>query len=75
MLAKSTLIAGDPDTVGEELQRALGYGLDGLTVDLPVNGYITEWIALLAEIVDKILCPPDHELNRRTTSSRRFANL
>ena len=56
-VARSALITGDPDTVGETLQRAVDYGLDGLTVDLPVNGHITERIELLAEIVDKILPP------------------
>jgi alkanesulfonate monooxygenase SsuD/methylene tetrahydromethanopterin reductase-like flavin-dependent oxidoreductase (luciferase family) len=52
---KKALITGDPDTVGEILQDAVASGLDGLAVDLPVNGHNTERIALLAEIVDKIL--------------------
>ena len=53
--AKGALITGDPDTVGEILQDAVAAGLDGLTVDLPVNGHNPERIALLAEIANKIL--------------------
>ncbi|MDG2336160.1 MAG: LLM class F420-dependent oxidoreductase [Myxococcota bacterium] len=53
--AKAALITGDPDTVGEILQDAVAHGLDGLTVDLPINGHNTERIELLAEVVDKIL--------------------
>ena len=54
-VAKKTLISGDADTVGEILQDAVGMGLDGITVDLPVNGHNPERIALLAEIANKIL--------------------
>ena len=54
-MAKQSLITGDPDTVGEILQDAVAKGLDGLAVDLPVNGHNPERIALLAEIVDGIL--------------------
>ncbi len=53
--AKNVLISGDPDTVGEILQDAVGKGLDGITVDLPANGHNPERIALLAEIANKIL--------------------
>ena len=52
--AKGALITGDPDTVGEILQDAVSKGLDGLTVDLPINGHRTERIELLAEVVNKI---------------------
>ena len=38
-MAKSMLVFGDPDTVGEHLQAVMDAGLDGLTVDLPVNGH------------------------------------
>ncbi len=53
--AKGALITGDPDTVGEILQDAVAAGLDGLTVDLPVNGHNPERIELLGEIANKIL--------------------
>ena len=35
--------------------RAVAKGLDGLTVDLPVNGHDPERIALLGEIAGKVL--------------------
>ena len=53
--AKGALITGDPDTVGEILQNAVAAGLDGLAVDLPVNGHNPERIELLGEIANKIL--------------------
>jgi F420-dependent oxidoreductase-like protein len=52
---KGALITGDPDSVGEILSDAVAMGLDGLTVDLPVNGHDPERIALLGEISNKIL--------------------
>jgi F420-dependent oxidoreductase-like protein len=52
---KGALITGDPDGVGEILSDAVAMGLDGLTVDLPVNGHDPERIALLGEISNKIL--------------------
>ena len=55
--AQGALISGDPDTVGEILQNAVASGLDGLTVDLPVNGHNLERIELLAQIVDQIIPP------------------
>ena len=54
-LAKQQLIFGDPDTVGEVLADAIGMGLDGITVDLPINGHLTERIELLGEIANKAL--------------------
>jgi F420-dependent oxidoreductase-like protein len=53
--AKGALITGDPDTVGEILENAVSKGLDGLAVDLPVNGHNTERIELLGQIANKIL--------------------
>ena len=52
---RNRLIFGDPDSVGEVLSRAIETGLDGITVDLPVNGHLTERIALLGEIAHKAL--------------------
>lgn len=49
-MAKGILVFGDPDTVGERLQACIDAGLDGLTLNLPVNGHKTERIALLGEI-------------------------
>ncbi len=49
-MAKSILVFGDADTVGEQLQTVMDAGLDGLTVDLPVNGHNLDRIALLGDI-------------------------
>ncbi len=49
-MAKSILVFGDADTVGEQLQATMDAGLDGLTVDLPVNGHNLDRVALLGEI-------------------------
>jgi len=52
---RSALVFGDPDSVGEALAHAVSLGLDGLTVDLPVNGDDVERVALLGEIGLKAL--------------------
>jgi F420-dependent oxidoreductase-like protein len=49
-MARKMLIFGDRDTVGERIAEAVGMGLDGITVDLPINGHDPERIALLGEI-------------------------
>ena len=49
-MAKSILVFGDPDTVGEQLQTVMDTGLDGLTLNLAANGHKPERIALLGEI-------------------------
>ena len=54
-MLKDRLIYGDPDTVGEKLSDAVSKGLDGITVDLPVNGHNVERIELLGEISRKVL--------------------
>ena len=52
---RDALIFGDADTVGEQLDEAVGKGLDGITVDLPVNGDDVERVALLGEIGRKVV--------------------
>jgi len=54
-MLKDRLIYGDPDTVGEKLSDAVSKGLDGITVDLPVNRHNLERIELLGEISRKVL--------------------
>ena len=54
-MVRQTLIFGDADSVGEQLADAISLGLDGMTVDLPVNGHNPERVALLAEIAHKAL--------------------
>jgi F420-dependent oxidoreductase-like protein len=54
-MLRERLIFGDPDTVGEKLSEAVSQGLDGITVDLPINGHNVERIELLGEIARKVL--------------------
>ena len=54
-MVRKTLIFGDADTVGERIAEAVGKGLDGITVDLPINGHDPDRVALLAEIALKAL--------------------
>ena len=54
-MVRKVLIFGDADTVGERIAEAVGMGLDGVTVDLPVNGHNTERVELLGEIALKAL--------------------
>jgi F420-dependent oxidoreductase-like protein len=54
-MARKSLIFGDPDTVGERIEKEVSMGLDGITVDLPVNGHDVERVALLGEIALKVL--------------------
>ncbi len=54
-MARKALLFGDADSVGEKIEEAVGKGLDGITVDLPVNGHKTERIELLGEIALRAL--------------------
>jgi len=54
-MIRKVLIFGDADTVGERIAEAVGMGLDGITVDLPVNGHNLDRVALLGEIAQKAL--------------------
>jgi alkanesulfonate monooxygenase SsuD/methylene tetrahydromethanopterin reductase-like flavin-dependent oxidoreductase (luciferase family) len=54
-MIRGRLIFGDADTVGEILTESIGLGLDGITVDLPINGHNLERIELLGEISLKAL--------------------
>jgi len=49
-MIRKVLIFGDADSVGERIAEAYGMGLDGITVDLPVNGHKTERVELLGKI-------------------------
>ena len=53
--AKQFLIFGDPDTVGEKLEQSMSMGLDGLTINLPVNGHDVDRVALLGEVANAAL--------------------
>ncbi len=49
-MVRKALIYGDADSVGERIAEAVALGLDGITVDLPVNGHKTERVELLGQI-------------------------
>ena len=50
------LVLGDPDTIGEFVQRRIvEVGLDGLVVNLPANGHELEAIALAGQVLGKAL--------------------
>ncbi len=54
-MLRKALIFGDADTVGEQIADAVGLGLDGITVDLPVNSHQPERIELLRQVVLRAL--------------------
>ena len=54
-MVRKVLIYGDADSVGERIAEAVAMGLDGITVDLPVNGHNVERVELLGEIALKAL--------------------
>ena len=54
-MAKSLLIHGDPDTVGERLEGLMATGLDGLTINAPLNGHIPGRVSLLGQVADRAI--------------------
>lgn len=48
-------ILGDPDTVGERLAADLARGVDGFTINAPINGHIPERVALLGQTAAKVV--------------------
>lgn len=48
-MLKHVLVYGDPDTVGEKLAAAMDTGIDGLAINLAVNGHDLDRIGLLGE--------------------------
>ena len=54
-MARKALIFGDADSVGEQIAEAMALGLDGITVDLPVNGHNLERVELLGQIARKAM--------------------
>ncbi len=51
----SRLVVGDADTVGETVQRYRGYGLDGVTFNMPADGHEPENVAFAGEVLTKAL--------------------
>jgi F420-dependent oxidoreductase-like protein len=54
-MVKGIVIFGDPDTVGEQLSAMMATGIDGLTINLAVNGHHTDRIGLLGEVARKAM--------------------
>ncbi len=46
-------VVGDPDTVAEQLADDLTLGIDGFTVNLPLNGHTSGRVVLLGEAAAK----------------------
>ena len=51
----SQFILGDPDTVGEQLEADLALGVDGFTINAPVNGHIPGRVELLGEVARAVV--------------------
>jgi F420-dependent oxidoreductase-like protein len=48
-------VLGDPDTVGEQLAADLALGVDGFTVNAPVNGHVHGRVELLGRTLAKVV--------------------
>jgi F420-dependent oxidoreductase-like protein len=54
-MARSFMIHGDPDTVGERLEAMMATGIDGLTLNAPSNGHVPGRVALLGDVAGAIV--------------------
>ncbi len=52
---RSVINLGDPDEIGEQFAARLGDGLDGFTVNAAANGHIEGRVALLGEVLRKVV--------------------
>jgi len=52
-LVAGRLLVGDPDSAGEQVQRLIGLGLDGLTFNLPANGHDPDAVAHTVGVIKK----------------------
>jgi F420-dependent oxidoreductase-like protein len=53
--ARARFVWGDPDEVAERLAVHLDSGLDGWTINLPLNGHLPERVELLGRTASKLL--------------------
>lgn len=51
----SMVVWGDGDEVGEQLSNILAVGVDGFTLSLPANGWISERVDQLGAVATKVL--------------------
>jgi F420-dependent oxidoreductase-like protein len=54
-MLSARIIIGDADAVGEQVQQLLALGLDGVTCNLPANGWDLDAVALTGEVLTKAL--------------------
>ena len=54
-MLEARFVIGDADTVGERLQSLLDLGLDGLTFNMPADGWDLDAVAFAGEVVTKAL--------------------
>jgi F420-dependent oxidoreductase-like protein len=54
-MAKSVMIHGDPDTVGERLEAMMATGIDGLTINMIANGHVPGRVSLLGEVAGRVI--------------------
>jgi F420-dependent oxidoreductase-like protein len=52
---RSIVVIGDPDEVGEVFAERLVDGVDGFTVNSPANGHIEGRVALLGDVLSKVV--------------------
>jgi F420-dependent oxidoreductase-like protein len=53
MAMDHVLIWGDPDTVGERIAAVMAHDIDGLTINMPMNGHVPGRVELLGETATK----------------------
>jgi F420-dependent oxidoreductase-like protein len=51
----SRMFVGDPDAVTEQLRDLLAQGLDGVTLNLPLDAHVVDEVAFAGEVVAKAL--------------------
>ena len=54
-MTKSLIAFGNPDMVAEHFQAVMDTGVDGITMNSPVNGHIPGRVALLGETASRVL--------------------
>jgi F420-dependent oxidoreductase-like protein len=54
-IIRGMVVLGDPDEVGEIFAARLIEGVDGFTVNAPANGHIEGRVALLGEVLSKVV--------------------
>jgi alkanesulfonate monooxygenase SsuD/methylene tetrahydromethanopterin reductase-like flavin-dependent oxidoreductase (luciferase family) len=48
-------VVGDADTAGEQIQSVVALGLDGVTFNMPADGWDLEAVAFAGDVANKAL--------------------